>query len=143
VKQTLLQEKYPVYTLEVNKSETSYPDVDSIIAYLRRCIDEHSIARFIAEFDHLEHTRALPEGHIADDIEQAKHVVFCFGTHLPNPHVMAVRPRSIGVVDQGDRFVVSFLEAPMALANNAMESWVRALVDTAEARRSAQPTAAA
>lgn len=142
MKQTLLQEKYPVYTLEVQKSETSHPDVDSIIGYLRRCIDEHPIARFIAEFDHLGHTRGLAEGHVADDIAEAKHVVFCFGTHLPNPQVMAVRPRSIGVVEQGERFVISFLEAPMALANNAMESWVRALVDSAGAERP-EPTAAA
>lgn len=130
MKQTLLQEKYPVYTMEVLKTETPYGDVDAIIAYLRDCIDTHEIARFICEFDHLAHTRALPEGHVAPEIQAAKHVVFCFGTHLPNPQVMAVRPRSIGVVDMGDRFVVSFLEAPMPLANNAMEAWVRALVRT-------------
>ncbi len=101
MKQTLLQEKYPVYTLEVPKAEC------------RSCVDEHEIARMIGVFDHLEHTNALPQGEVAEDIQAAKHVVFCFGTHLPNPHVMAVRPRSIGVADMGDRFVVSFLEAPM------------------------------
>ena len=46
---------------------------------------------------------------------------------------MAVRPRSIGVVDQGDRFVISFLEAPMRLANNAMDAWVKAIADKREA----------
>jgi hypothetical protein len=129
MKQTLLQEKYPVYTLEVAKSETSYTDAPAIIGYLRDCVEKHDIARFIGEFDHLAHTRALPEHHVAEDIRDARHILFCFGTHLPNPQVMAVRPRSIGVVDQGDRFVVSFLEAPMPLANNAMEAWVKALVD--------------
>jgi len=59
-------------------------------------------------------------------------IVFCFGTHLPNAQVMAVRPRSIGVVDQGDRFVISFLEAPMPLANNAMDAWVKAIADQRE-----------
>jgi hypothetical protein len=129
LKQTLLQEKYPVYTLEVAKAETSMPDVDAVIGYLRDCVERHEIARMIGEFDHLAHTNALADGHVADDIQAAKHILFCFGTHLPNPQVMAVRPRSIGVVDQGDRFVISFLEAPMPLANNAMEAWVKAIVD--------------
>lgn len=72
---------------------------------------------------------ALPRGEIAEDILAAQHIVFCFGTHLPNAHVMAVRPRSIGVVEKADCFVISFLEAPMPLANNAMEAWVKAIVE--------------
>lgn len=132
MKQSMMQEKYPIYTLEVLKTETSLADVDAIVAYLHRRVDEHQIARMIGEFDHYAHTAALPEGHIAPDIHAAKHIVFCFGTHLPNPGVMAVRPRSIGVVDQGDRFVISFLEAPMPLANNAMETWVKAIADKRE-----------
>ena len=43
-----------------------------------------------------------------------------------------MRPRSIAFVDQGDRFVISFLEAPMPLANNAMDAWVKAIVDDTE-----------
>lgn len=132
MKQTLLQEKYPVYTLEVMKDETPYQDVDAIIDYLKDCVDQHPIANHICIFDHYAHTRALPNGEIAESIQAAKHIVFCFGTHLPNPQVMAVRPRSIGVVDEGHRFVISFLEAPMPLANNAMEAWVRALVNARE-----------
>ncbi|EIC20936.1 DUF6858 family protein [Thiorhodovibrio frisius] len=130
MKQTLLQEKYPVYTLETKKSETRFQSVDEIIDYLKTCVDEHPKARFISFFDHYQHTSDMQGGEIAEDITAAKHIVFCFGTHLPNPYVMAVRPRSIGVVEQGDEFVVSFLEAPMPLANNAMEAWVRALADS-------------
>ncbi|WP_295403963.1 DUF6858 family protein [uncultured Thiocystis sp.] len=132
MQQFLLQEKYPVYTLEVLKTETRFSDVDAIIAYLNDCVSEHKIARLIATFDHFDHTSALPEGEIANDILAAKHIIFCFGTHLPNAHVMAVRPRSIGVVEKPDSFVVTFLEAPMPLANLAMESWVRAIVDVAD-----------
>jgi hypothetical protein len=134
MKQTLLQEKYPVYTLEVMKDETRYPDIDAIIDYLHNCVDEHPKAQFISTFDHYQHTSKLPGGEIAENIQAAKHLIFCFGTHLPNPQVMAVRPRSIGVVDEGHRFVVSFLEAPMPLANNAMEAWVRALVNADEGK---------
>ncbi|MBK1648395.1 DUF6858 family protein [Rhabdochromatium marinum] len=135
MKQTLLQEKYPVYTLEAKKSEIRYQNVDDIIDYLKSCVDEHPKACFISTFDHYQHTRAMSGGEIADNIRAAKHILFCFGTHLPNPQVMAVRPRSIGVVDQGDRFVLSFLEAPMPLANNAMETWVRALIETADTKQ--------
>ncbi|MEE4238837.1 MAG: hypothetical protein V2I51_19115 [Anderseniella sp.] len=127
MKKTLLQDKYPVFTLEVLKSETTYTDVDAIIAYLRDCVEAHEISSLISVFDHFAHTSALPQGEIAENIVAAKHIVFCFGTHLPNAQVMAVRPRSIGVVDQGDRFVISFLEAPMPLANNAMDAWVKAI----------------
>lgn len=129
MQQFLLQEKYPVYALEVLKTETRFSDVDAIIAYLSDCVSEHKIARLIATFDHFDHTTALPEGEIAADILAAKHIIFCFGTHLPNAHVMAVRPRSIGVVEKPDSFVVTFLEAPMPLANLAMEAWVRAIVN--------------
>jgi len=128
MKQTLLQDKYPVYTLEVPKAESRFEDVDAILGHLRECVEGHKVARMIGEFDHHAHTSNLPEGDIAGDIRAAKHIVFCFGTHLPNPEVMAVRPRSIGVADLGDRFVISFLEAPMPLANNAMTAWVRAIV---------------
>ncbi len=129
MKQTLLQEKYPVYTLELPKSETKHKDCDDIIAFLKARVDEHKIACYIAEFDHYAHTTALEEGEIEEGIIAAKNIVFCFGIKLPKAEMMAVRPRSIGVVEYEDRFVISFLEAPMPVANQAMESWAKALVD--------------
>jgi len=48
---------------------------------------------------------------------------------LPNPQVLAVRPRSIGICELDDKFIVNFLEAPMKPANDAMESWAKALKD--------------
>ncbi len=81
---------------------------------------------FIATFDHLAHTQAI-EGSVAPDIRAAINVVFCFGHALPNPQVLAVRPRSIGIADMGDRFVVSFMDAPMKPANDAMQAWTLAL----------------
>ena len=52
-------------------------------------------------------------------------VIFCFGFALPNPQILALRPRSIGIADMGDKFVISFMEAPMQPANLAMETWTR------------------
>ena len=43
---------------------------------------------------------------------------------LPKPQVLAVRPRCIGVAELGDKFVVSFSEAPLQPAHAAMEPWV-------------------
>jgi hypothetical protein len=128
MKQTMLQEKYPVYTLDVSKDECRFNTVDEIVDYLKSRIEEHPAARFIAEFDHYAHTQALPNGEIAEDIRAAKNVVFCFGIQLPNPQVMAVRPRSIGVAELAGHFVLTFLEAPMKPANEAMEAWARGIV---------------
>ena len=74
----------------------------------------------------------MPEGAVAENVRLAKHILFCVGTHPPNQQILAVPPRSIAFVDQGHRFVISFLEAPMPLANNAMEGWVKAIVDDIE-----------
>lgn len=146
MKHSLLQEKYPVFTLEVAKEETGLSSVDAILRYLKRCIDGHRSARFIAIFDHYAHTKGLPEGQVAEEIIDAKNIVFCFGITLPNPQVMAVRPRSIGVVELADSFVVSFMEAPMPVANAAMEKWAKALKgrheDSDDEDRSYQPESA-
>lgn len=132
MKQTLLLEKYPVYTLEIDRSETSYASADEICGYLRQRIEEHRCACFIADFDHLAHTCSLPDGEVGEDILAARNLIFCFGIALPNPHVLAVRPRSIGVAETSRGFLVTFMEAPMPVANAAMEDWARALRDRCE-----------
>ena len=129
MKQITVLEKYPVFTLEVGKNETSYKNVDAILAYLKEKIDTHPVAVYIGEFDHYAHTNSLAEGEIAEDIKDAKNIICCFGKKLPKPVVLAVRPRSIGVADMGDGFVVSFLEAPNPEANSAMEDWVKGIVN--------------
>ncbi len=132
MKQIILQEKYPVFTLEVEKSETTFTSVDTILDYFKQQIEDHEIAQYIATFDHYAHTQQLADGQISDEILDAKNIIFCFGVKLPNPHVMAVRPRSIGVCELQDKFVIDFLEAPMPLANQAMESWAKSLKNKSE-----------
>ena len=128
MRQSLLMEKYPVYELTLPKAETSCTSVDEIIAALKAKIDAHPKVAFIATFDHYAHTTAIG-GTIADTIKDAKNIVFCFGMMLPNPHVLAVRPRAIGVADIGEAFVINFLEPPMEVATKEMEAWCRALAD--------------
>lgn len=130
MKQTLLQEKYPVFVAEIGKEETTFRNAEEVADYLKARIGENEKVQFIGVFDHLAHTRAIG-GEIHPDIRGALDVIFCFGFALPNPQVLAVRPRSIGVADMGDKFVVSFLEAPMPPANTAMETWVKGLRNAA------------
>jgi hypothetical protein len=129
MKQTLLMEKYPVYSLVLSKDETSRQSVDEILEYLKTNIENHPVARYIATFDHYTHTSNLEGGSIARDILDAKDIVFCFGLAIPSAEVLAVRPRSIGVVERKHDFVISFMEAPMPMANSAMESWARGLME--------------
>jgi hypothetical protein len=127
VKQVLLLEKYPIYCLELARAETSYRNVDEIVDYLKGCIAAHDSARFIADFDHYAHTRSLPQGQVGDGILAARNLIWCFGIALPDAHVLAVRPRSIGVAETTQGFLITFMEAPMPVANSAMEEWAKGL----------------
>ena len=128
MKQSLLMERYPVFDLTIAKTETTYTSVDEILAALKEKIDAHPKVAYIATFDHYAHTTSI-DGDIAGSIKDAKNIVFCFGVKLPNPHVLAVRPRSIGVADMQDHFHITFMEPPMEVATTAMESWCKELVN--------------
>jgi len=129
MRQALFQEKYPIYTLEIDKSETSLTSVNEIIAALHKRIDEHPFVAYIGLFDHYAHTRSLKDGVVSDRILAAQNILFCFGKELPNPLVLSVRPRSIGVAELENTFVITFLEAPNPVANDAMENWALSLKD--------------
>jgi len=129
VKQSLLREKYPIYCLELERVDTRCRNVDEIMDYLKGCVAAHASACFIADFDHYAHTRSLPHGQIGEGILAARNLIFCFGITLPDPHVLAVRPCSIGVAETTEGFLITFMEAPMPVANTAMEEWAKGLRD--------------
>jgi len=129
MKQTLFQKKYPIYTLEITKEETSLKGVDAIIDYLKGKVEAHPAASTIAIFDHYSHTKSLEGGDIASEIVDAKNLVFCFGMMLPSPEIMAVRPRTIGVTETATGYIINFLEAPVIPANETMEQWVKSIVN--------------
>ncbi|MDD2740743.1 MAG: hypothetical protein PHV02_00585 [Rhodocyclaceae bacterium] len=126
MKQTLLQEKYPIFVTEIGKSETTYQTVEALVAYYQAKIAENPKVHFIGVFDHYAHTRKI-EGPIVEGMSAAVDVIFCFGFAIPTPQMLAVRPRSIGIAEMGDKFVISFMEAPMQPANQAMEAWTLGL----------------
>ncbi len=127
MKQTIFQERYPIYTLEINKNETTCKGVDDILTHFKTMIEGNPAVIFIGIFDHYSHTSSLPDSFISPEIRDAKNIIFCFGKEIKNPMVLALRPRSIGIAERQDSFVISFLEAPNPLANAAMESWTTAL----------------
>lgn len=128
MKKTIFMDKYPVYTLELLKSEISYQSISEIVDYFKAKIEAHPIARFIAVFDHYTHTKALG-GEIMEDILDAQNVIFCFGGSIPNTKILAVRPRSIGICELKERFIIEFIEAPKEELHALMETWAKELVN--------------
>ena len=126
MKQLHFQEKYPITVVDIAKSETRYDSVAAIADYFKDCIANTPRVSYIGTFDHYAHTQAIG-GEIAPDIRAAINVLFCFGHALPNAQVLAVRPRSIGIADLGSHFVITFMDAPMKPANDAMQAWALAL----------------
>jgi len=136
VKQTVRHESIPIYTLEFDRQETSLSSVDAICGYFRARIDAHQSAVYIAEFDHFAHTNSLPDGQVGVDILAAKNLLYCLCIALPNAETLALRPRSIGIAETERGFLVTFMEAPLPVANTALEDWTKGLCD----RRSGSAT---
>lgn len=123
---SIFHDKYPIFSRTIAKSDTRFTSVDDILNYLENCINANEKSVYIARFDHATHTKNI-DGELAPNITEAKHIIFCFGMKLPTPAAMAVRPRSIGVSDIGDSFVVNFMEAPNPIAQDWMLEWVEAI----------------
>ncbi len=127
MKKTVFMDKYPVYTLEIQKDETSLKNVDEILAYFKEKVDSHNIAVFITIFDHYAHTTSLG-GEINPEIKDAKNIVFCFGAAIPNTKILAARPRSIAIAELENSFMVEFIEAPNEKLHEVMENWTKEIV---------------
>ncbi len=127
MQQKTFKEKYPIFVLEISKEESKFDTVPAILDFLYQQVEAHPKAVNIARFDHFSHTKSI-DGEIGEGIEDAQNIILCFGMHLPSADPVAVRPRSIGVTDMGDKFIVNFMEAPNPVANEAMEGWVKQLV---------------
>jgi len=127
MKQMIFQEKYPLFTLDIQKNETHYKNANEIISFFKEKINSHPTCSYIGEFDHYNHTKNLPDGEIAPEIKDCKIIIFCFGNKLLNGKISAIRPRSIGVTEFEDYFEIAFLEAPALIANEVMEGWVKEL----------------
>jgi len=127
MKKTVFMDKYPVYTLELLKSEMKVDSIDLVVSHFMKKIDEHPVAKFIALFDHYTHTKEL-NGPMVEGLKDAQNVIFCFGSAIPDTKILAARPRSIGICEFDDKYVVEFIEAPKNELNELMESWAKSLI---------------
>ena len=126
---TILMDKYPVFSLEIAKNETTFSSVSQIIDYLKAKVDNHPIATFIALFNHYEHTSNLSDSMINPEIKDAQNLIFCFGKQIPNTKILAARPRSFGVSELENSFVIDFLEAPNEQLHKVMEDWAKSVAN--------------
>jgi hypothetical protein len=122
MKKTIFMDKYPVYSLELNKDEISKKTMQEIVEYFVDKIEKHPVSVNIAVFDHYTHTTKI-NGTINDEILDAKNVIFCFGAAIPNSKILAARPRSIGISEFKDKFSIDFIEAPNEKLHDVMEAW--------------------
>ncbi|MBT3014909.1 MAG: hypothetical protein KME63_04085 [Candidatus Thiodiazotropha sp. (ex Clathrolucina costata)] len=128
MKQVVKEIGFPIFSIEMDFSECRLDTTEEIVAYLVEQVKSHQAARYITTFDHLKHTSELPEGIVADHIVAAYNIVFCFGFSLQDAEQLATRPRSLGVCETDNRVTLSFMEAPMPVANALMEQWTRSLL---------------
>ena len=128
MKKTIFMEKYPVYSLELLKSEAKVSSANKAVEYFKEKILKHPIAEFIAVFDHFSHTKKLG-GEMVEGLIDAKNVIFCFGQAIPNTKILAARPRSIGICEFNNRIVIDFMEAPKEELHSVMEGWASELKD--------------
>ena len=126
MKKSVFMDKYPVYSLKVEKKEVVQKNVPEMIEYFKAKIENHKIAEFIAVFDHYSHTRKLG-GPIMEGLKNAQNIIFCFGPAIPNTKILAARPRSIGICEFDDHFIIDFIEAPKEELHALMESWAKEL----------------
>jgi len=124
---SLFMDKYPIFSYEVSKNETTFQNVDAIIEHLTALVSAHPVAKYIAVFDHHAHTSSMEDGVINDEIIAAKNFLFCFGKQLPSTKILAVRPRSVGISELADKFVIDTLEVPNAQLQVVLEEWVHSI----------------
>ena len=127
MKKTLFLDQYPVHSLTLMKEELQYKRMSQIVDYFKEKINADPVAHFIAIFDHYAHTKALG-GEIMEGLLDVQNIIFCFGQAIPNTKVIAVRPRSIGICEFEDRFVIEFMEAPKEEIHTIMQLWTKALI---------------
>lgn len=118
--------KYPIFSKELPKNKIKYSSVEDIINYFKSQIEANPMVSYIGTFDHFTHTKNIG-GQIPTEIKDIQNILFCFGPQIPNVDIVAVRPRSIGVTELENSFVINFMEAPGAMPNQVMMEWVAGL----------------
>jgi hypothetical protein len=114
---------YSVWVEEIAKADTPWRDVDEIAAVLQGCIHQQAGSAFIGVFDHYGLNLRVGEP-LPMDMQDAKTILFCPSARLPDPVSLALFPCAIGVADMGNRFVISFPEAPDIYPAETLVQWI-------------------
>jgi hypothetical protein len=120
---------YSVWVEEIAKADTPWRDVDELAAVLQACIHHQAGSAFIGVFDHYGLNLRVGEP-LPLDIQDAKTILFCPSAGLPDPVSMALTTCAVGVADMGNRFVISFLDAPVISPTETLAQWVENLRTT-------------
>ena len=126
MQQKIINEKFPVYYQEIMKGSTPYRNIAEIIDALKAGLAKNPSSQIIAVFDLHDHVQKRG-GKIADSIFGAQTLLFCVANAIPHADIVALRPRSIGVTEFADRFVLNFLEVPAQPVTDAMLALVDAV----------------
>jgi len=127
MQRSVSHEKLAICTVEVAKSETRLRSLDEIVDYLRACIEAEPLARSSPSSTLRAHALAAERRHRRGHPRRQEPGVL-LRHHAAGPAGPGARPRSIGVCELDDRFVLTFAEAPMPVANLAMERWALSVV---------------
>jgi hypothetical protein len=128
MKKSIILDKYHINSLEISKDEISFKNIDDFVNYFKEKIEKHPIAQLISVFDHHSHTKSI-EGEINEEIKDAKNVIFCFGSKIPNTKILAARPRVIAIAELDEAFVVEFMDAPNEKMHCVMEDWCKDMIN--------------
>jgi hypothetical protein len=126
MQQKIINEKFPVYYQEIMKGSSPYGNIAEIIDALKAGLAKNPSSQVIAVFDLHDHVQKRG-GKIADGILGAQTLLFCVANAIPHADIVALRPRSIGVTEFADRFVLNFLEAPAQPVTDTMLALVDAV----------------
>ncbi len=126
MQKTIFKEKYTVWRLELKKSEIKQIDILEIINYFKDKIENHAFAEYITIFDHYKHIKSI-NGTIIPEVLDMQNIIFCFGPDILDTRIAAIRPRSIGICQLSDSYIIEFMQAPSDKANNTMIEWVKQL----------------
>jgi hypothetical protein len=130
MKHVQMLDKFPVYTLDILKTETTFKSADEVLEYLEIKVEAHPTGSIVAVFDHYGHVEAQKDSTIDPSILDCKSLIFCLANEIPNAMIGALRPRSIAINELENKFVVNFQEAPKEAATNVMKEWVTGIKNT-------------
>jgi len=126
MKKIIAKEIYPVYQLEIEKSNFNKSIWDILNHYLKK-IEEDSVAELIWVFDHYTHTKKI-NWPIVDGVVDAKIVVFCFGSKISSIISLTFKPKSFSIIETEDKFIIEFMEPPSEIAVKKMTNWTKELL---------------